>query len=216
MMIASSGFRYNWRIKNFSSGNTDIVSSSIDPSVFIFGLGYVGIAIAKSLLADGISVSGTCTSIPKVAQCRFDNKGLEAYLLDSSGPMIEPAALQALDKASAVLITIPPDPSQPSDVIPDPVLQHHKHDLLRSALRGDLKWVGYLSSTGVYGDCNGQWINEQTQLNPNSKKTITRSVVDKAWLNTRLSMPLTHNNLLILIYNNNHINSGAYQNCQLA
>lgn len=82
------------------------------------------------------------------------------------------AVSAALAGASHVLSTVPPDAAG------DPVLQRYA-DALRAAPR--LRWVGYLSSTGVYGDRGGGWVDEATPPAPTQPRSRQRLVAEQAW-----------------------------------
>ncbi len=69
----------------------------------------------------------------------------------------------------------------------DPVLDKLKTQLLNSK---DLKWVGYLSTTGVYGDTKGEWVNENTYPNPKQERSIRRFSCEKQWLETKLPVQI--------------------------
>ena len=69
----------------------------------------------------------------------------------------------------------------------DPVLSKLKTKLLNSK---NLKWVGYLSTTGVYGDTNGEWVNENTPPNPKQERSIRRFSCEKEWLETNLPIQI--------------------------
>ena len=69
----------------------------------------------------------------------------------------------------------------------DPVLSKLKSQLLNSK---NLKWVGYLSTTGVYGDTKGEWVNEKTSPNPQQKRSIRRLSCEKEWLETNLPIQI--------------------------
>ena len=72
----------------------------------------------------------------------------------------------ALDRASHVLSSVPPGER-------DPVLEHYGDRLAG-------KWLGYLSSTGVYGDTGGAWVDESAPTG--SGRRTARSEADAAWL----------------------------------
>jgi nucleoside-diphosphate-sugar epimerase len=72
-----------------------------------------------------------------------------------------------------VLVSIPPD------VEGDVVLRHFRDDL---AELPDLGWIGYLSTVGVYGDWQGQWVDETTPLRPASERSLRRIEAERAWL----------------------------------
>ena len=69
----------------------------------------------------------------------------------------------------------------------DPVLLKLKTQLLNSK---NLKWVGYLSTTGVYGDTKGGWVNENTSPNPQQERSIRRLSCEKQWLDTKLPIQI--------------------------
>ena len=61
------------------------------------------------------------------------------------------------------------------------MLSEHAPDLKKAALNGRLCWVGYLSSTGVYGDRNGGWVSETDEPRPENDKTRLRAAAERAW-----------------------------------
>ena len=89
---------------------------------------------------------------------------------------------EIFDGATHVLSSIPP-----LSTGEDPVLNKLKTQLLNSK---QLKWVGYLSTTGVYGDTNGQWVNENTPPNPQQERSIRRFSCEKEWLETKLPIQI--------------------------
>ncbi|CAI5949654.1 unnamed protein product [Closterium sp. NIES-65] len=121
--------------------------------LFCFGLGYVAVALSSVLLSKGWRVSGTCRS--QEDWHRLCHMGLQAHLLEDHGTdstvCLPQAALSALHSATHVLVSIPPllspRPSSPQHV--DVVLSSCCQHLMQSARHG-LRWIGYLSSTGVY------------------------------------------------------------------
>ena len=83
-----------------------------------------------------------------------------------------PELTQALREADAVLCSIPPDEAG------DPAFRAVA-DTLRAA---PPRWLGYLSTTGVYGDLNGGWAFEWTPLNPQSAEAKRRALAETQWL----------------------------------
>ncbi len=69
----------------------------------------------------------------------------------------------------------------------DPVLNKLKTQLLNSKT---LKWVGYLSTTGVYGDTQGEWVDENTSPNPQQERSIRRFSCEQQWLGTKLPVQI--------------------------
>ena len=89
---------------------------------------------------------------------------------------------EIFDEATHVLSCIPPLLSGE-----DPVLNQLKTQLQNSK---NLKWVGYLSTTGVYGDSKGEWVNENTSPNPQQERSIRRFSCEKQWLETKLPVQI--------------------------
>ena len=56
----------------------------------------------------------------------------------------------------------------------------------------NLKWIGYCSSTGVYGDANGAWVTEKDAVKPNTSKTQLRAIAEKQCISlyTRHGLPV--------------------------
>ncbi|MBI3196766.1 MAG: NAD-dependent epimerase/dehydratase family protein, partial [Rhodospirillales bacterium] len=131
--------------------------------LFVFGLGYCGLEIAKLARAGGWAVAGTSTDAEKVERLRAI--GVEAHLFDGTAPL----AAAAAGGASHVLCTIAPG------VAGDPALRFGA-PLLRQA-----QWLGYLSTTGVYGDHSGGWVDEDTPPNPVQPRSIERLAAERGW-----------------------------------
>jgi nucleoside-diphosphate-sugar epimerase len=131
--------------------------------LFIFGLGYSGHEIAKLARAGGWQVAGTVTSIDKAA--RLGAEGIDAHVFDGTSPL--PGSLLA--GTTHVLCTIAPGSSG------DPALRAGA-DPLRGA-----GWLGYLSTTGVYGDRGGGWVDEATEPRPAQPRSIERLAAERAW-----------------------------------
>ena len=188
------------KIRQFHKSSIQMTSTASNTnnvdnySCFIFGLGYVGCAVAKSLKDDGWNVSGTSTNIQKIQNLR--SNGINAHLLDNEGILTSEGDNEAAKKeilmgiqaASHVLITIPPNDSDAGDS----VLQSMNMELRNAVLNGNLKWIGYLSSTGVYGDCNGAWVSENDPINPISPVAMRRANAESLWekMYSRSGLPI--------------------------
>src|SRR6266851_4757067 len=105
--------------------------------LFCFGLGYSALALAHRLAAPGWLVTGTCRSTEKMAALR--EAGCSAVLFDRNQPL----DATILHRVTHLLASVPPDAAG------DPVLALHGNDI---AAMPRLSWLGYLSTTGVYGD----------------------------------------------------------------
>ncbi len=128
-------------------------------NLFIFGMGYTASHLANRLRAQGWQVRGTGRS----GDVDFaDSASVHAALAD----------------ATHVLSSVPPDRTSGLD----PVLARHG-DILRAA---PARWIGYLSSTGVYGDAGGAWVDEASIVGTGRRNARTEA--DLVWqaLDTRV------------------------------
>jgi nucleoside-diphosphate-sugar epimerase len=137
--------------------------------LFVFGLGYSASALASRLRAKGWSVAGTCRSEEK--QRELSAAGIQAFLFDRGRPLDDAKA--ALAGTTHLLSSVPPDAKG------DAAIDHHAADI---AALPDLRWIGYLSTTGVYGDRDGEWIDESAGLHPSGARGAARVVAERAWL----------------------------------
>lgn len=135
------------------------------------GHGYSAQALARILRPQGWTILATTRKPDKAAA--LNAEGLETVIWPGAdlGPLIA--------RASHVLTSVSPSEDG------DPVLEAYA-DTLRTA--SHLEWVGYLSTTGVYGDHNGDWVDEATPLTPSTKRGIARVRAEAAW--QKLPLPL--------------------------
>lgn len=142
-------------------------------SMFILGFGYVGQFLAQEMKTQNWKVSGTCTSTTKMQ--KLEDTGFDVQLFNANDN--ELGCLNSLVEATHLLVSIPPVVG-----LGDPVLYRHR-DLLKSALcNGNLQWMCYLSSTSVYGDCGGAWVDEDYPTRPTKDLANARLVAEKGWL----------------------------------
>ena len=140
--------------------------------LFCFGLGYTGTALAESLLAEGWRVAGTTRDAARAVSAM----PCEVLRFDRDHRLSDPGA--ALAGTTHLLLSVPPDEAG------DAVLDAHAADI--AALRG-LVWAGYLSTTGVYGDSGGAWVDEASPLRPTGARGRRRVVAEAGWLALRRS-----------------------------
>jgi hypothetical protein len=136
-------------------------------TLLCIGLGYTARVFAARLASAGWRVIGTAQSADGAA--RIATLGYEAIVFDGTAP--SDALRAALDSATHVLISAPPDASS------DPFLRHHADDLPPA-----LAWIGYLSTVGVYGDHGGAWVDETTVPKPVSNRSRWRLAAEQTWL----------------------------------
>lgn len=136
--------------------------------LFCFGLGYCGNALAKTLQSEGWRVSGTCRRPER--QARLRSRGIVAHLFDRGRPLEDFEA--ALAGVTHVLHSIQPDEEG------DPVLRAYGVELAQ--LPG-LQWFGYVSTSGVYGDRGGDWVDEDSELKPSGERGRRRVAAEAGW-----------------------------------
>ena len=131
--------------------------------LLVLGLGYAGVAVARQARASGHAVAGTARDPARLA------------------PAVRPLAIsfagaaEAIRAASHLLVTAPPGEAG------DPVLAAHRAALDAALAAGALRWVGYVSTTGVYGDHGGAEVDEDTAAAPGQARSRRRLAAEEAW-----------------------------------
>lgn len=126
--------------------------------MLILGMGYTGARLAAALRAGGWSVTGV----------RREAAG-DVLAFDDERMMHD-----AISGASHILSSVPPDRSGA-----DPVLARYGAAIAGSGAQ----WIGYLSSTGVYGDTEGAWVDESAPVGTGRRSA--RAAADLAWQTLR-------------------------------
>ncbi|KAF0117356.1 MAG: hypothetical protein FD149_1165 [Rhodospirillaceae bacterium] len=141
------------------------------PCLLCFGLGYSARVLAQRLQVRGFRILGT-TRAP----------GPEEIVPVVPFDRHHPLDAEILAGVTHVLVSIPPDAEG------DPVAGLHGLDLVQAAPR----WVGYLSTTGVYGDTGGAWVDETAPVKPIVGRSVARAAAEEAWraLWTRYGLPV--------------------------
>ncbi len=134
-----------------------------------FGLGFSAQELARRLTAQGWEIAGTARDSGKIEQ--LEAQGFAATRF--AGAKDNPRVPSLLEGTTHLLHSIPPGPEG------DPVLACYRDEI---AKLGTLRWVGYLSTVGVYGDQQGRWVDETTPPRPNSARTEARVTAERAWL----------------------------------
>lgn len=135
-----------------------------------FGHGYTARATTPLLLESGFTLHGTTRSPEKTAA--IGATGVTPHVFpagEATGDDLRPL----LEQASHLLISAGPDADG------DPVLRELGPEI--AARAPHLEWVGYLSTTGVYGDHQGGWVDEETPLTPSTRRGQWRRDAEAAW-----------------------------------
>ena len=138
--------------------------------LFCFGYGYTCDYLGYLLGEEGgWKIAGTARDSEKKQDLR--NRGIEAHVFDYAQPLSDPVYI--LKDVTHLLISTPPGDDG------DPAFLVHAGDILELP---NIKWIGYLSTTGVYGDKAGEWVDENMQVQPVSKRGSRRAKAEEQWL----------------------------------
>ena len=129
-----------------------------------FGFGFSARAFAARLDKQDWKISATSRDAAGIAE--IEAQGLHGLPFDST--------FQIATDVTHLLISAPPGENG------DPVLHLFQAQLQR--LSKQLQWVGYLSTTGVYGDRGGDWVDEESPLEPNTARGQRRLEAERRWL----------------------------------
>lgn len=138
-------------------------------NLFAFGLGYTAEATTAAARPRFDGLAGTVRTRDRVAE--LAGRGIAARIFGEAEA--DAAIRRELARSEAVLVSIPPDREG------DPVLRLYA-DALAAAPR--LRWVGYLSTVGIYGDRRGEWVDERTAPAPSSERSRRRLAAEETWL----------------------------------
>ena len=136
----------------------------------ILGCGYSGSFFAKTIRKFGFTA---------LTSSRTQNNDPNSFIFDSENNIVPHKRI--FDGVTHILSCIPPDNSGK-----DPVLKSLKRTLQSLSL----EWVGYLSTTGVYGNTSGDWVSETKQPNPLQNRSKKRLNCEKEWIESGLPIQI--------------------------
>jgi nucleoside-diphosphate-sugar epimerase len=142
--------------------------------LFCFGYGYVAKHLAHNLQNSDEEwiIAGTTTDKARLAEMRAE--GIKAYLFSDKMPFNDPVFI--LKDVTHILI------STPAKSDGDVVFKTHARDILQIPT---VEWIGYLSSTAVYGNRDGEWVDETSEIRPTSERGSKRAKAETQWLKMR-------------------------------
>ena len=149
-------------------------------NVTIFGAGFSGLAIARTLAPECDHLAGTTRGPARFAELQA--AGLSPFIYDGGQPSPDLAA--TLARTTHLVMSISPDSGG------DPLLDAFAGGL--GDVMPALEWIGYLSTVGVYGDHGGDWVDEETPCRPVSRRSVARLAAEQGWaeLADRAGVPL--------------------------
>lgn len=174
LLLSTHPAKFIHNVEN--SPNLD--SSFTKKRLFIFGVGYVGEKMASTLLNHQYEVSGTRTTVTKAQNLR--NLGVRAHILNENTAITD--IIEDVLDSEYIISYVPPVVDGRN--IRDPAFDCFQQVLEASSerMRSNLKWLGYISSTGIYGDCNGEWVSEDRPVNAIASKARARDFCEQQWL----------------------------------
>lgn len=150
--------------------------------LFCFGFGYSCAHLAQMIqekYPDEWEIRGTTRDPEK--RDYYRDKGVKLYLHDALSPSMDMAS--RLEEATHILISAPPDKEG------DPVFRAYADEIAASK---NLQWLGYFSTTGIYGNREGRSVTETSEVRPSTIRGSRRAEAEKQWLilNRKKSLPL--------------------------
>lgn len=133
-----------------------------------FGFGFSARTLAQALPRDQWTITGTSRSAEGCEKIR--QLGFDAVQFNDDTPL----DTSLLDAITHVVVSAPPGKTG------DPVLKTHGCHL--AARAAHIKWLAYLSTTGVYGDRQGGWVDETSPLQPSTSRGHARLAAETGWL----------------------------------
>lgn len=131
---------------------------------FIFGFGYTAQFLAPQLSQLDFDIIGT----QRISQTKKFNNGIT--VIDFLDPQLE----SYLSNSTHILLSIPPN--EQGDIV---LSQYHS---LIKKYASNIQWIGYLSSTGVYGNYEGKWVDESSDCRPLGTSSLLRLKAEQQWI----------------------------------
>ena len=141
-----------------------------DINIFCFGFGQVAKNFIKKLSIEQYNINLSATSRSESSKKTFNGINYNSYLFNSE--KFDQNLVVKLKEADHILVSIPPENQE------DLVVKNFSKFIENSKV----KWITYLSATSIYGDHNGEWVNESSKTNPTSNNGIARLKAENAWV----------------------------------
>jgi len=141
-----------------------------DINIFCFGFGQVAKNFIKKLSIEQYNINLSATSRSESSKKIFNGINYNSYLFNSE--KFDQNLVVKLKEADHILVSIPPENQE------DIVVKNFSKFIESSKV----KWITYLSATSIYGDHNGEWVNENSKTNPISNNGIARLKAENTWV----------------------------------
>ena len=139
-------------------------------NIICFGFGQVAKNFIKKLKDQGTAFKLTTTSREESKTKEFENINYESFQFTKEG--FDKNFLKRFEEADHILLSIAPIHGV------DIVIKNFKDNFKSNKL----KWITYLSATSVYGNHNGEWVDENSETKPTSPNGVERLKVEKEWM----------------------------------
>jgi len=139
-------------------------------NIFCFGFGQVAKNFINKVQKENINFNLSITSQDSTKEIEINKRKFISYQFNEK--LFDPNLVDSLKKADHILISIPPINGE------DLVIKNFSKILEKSKL----KWITYLSATSVYGNHNGEWVDEKSKCLASSENGINRLEAEKSWL----------------------------------
>ena len=139
-------------------------------NIFCFGFGQVAKTFVKKIISENIEVKLNVTSREESKKKKFENINYQSFQFNENN--FDQSLIEELEKSDHILISIAPISGV--DIVIKNLSSYIKKD--------KYKWITYLSATSVYGDHNGEWVDEESKTEPTSLNGIERLNAEKSWL----------------------------------
>ena len=142
--------------------------------LLIYGYGYTASYLAESLENENYLIVASSRDEKKLTT---NNKNIKLINNDYVSDHL------LKDDITHILISVPPNDTG------DIFIQNYKDILVKNK---NIEWIGYLSATNVYGDHNGEFVNERSETKPTTKKGSNRLLAEKQWieLSSKFNLPI--------------------------
>ena len=149
-------------------------------NIFCFGFGQVARNFIKKLNLEKFNINLSVTSREESKEKKIDEISYNNYqFIDGN---FDKDLLNKLKQSDHILISIPPVDGE------DLIIKNFK-EIIKEC---NPKWVTYLSATSVYGDHQGEWVDELSKTNPTSSNGVDRLIAERLWLDfaSKQNIPL--------------------------
>jgi len=139
-------------------------------NIICFGFGQVAKNFIKKLKDQGVNFKLTTTSREVSKTKEFENINYESFQFTEEG--FDKKFISRFEEADHILLSIAP--ASGTDIVIENLKDYFKSN--------KFKWITYLSSTSVYGNHNGEWVDENSETKPTSPNGVERLKVEKEWM----------------------------------